>query len=646
MVVTVTAAWGPGRSARAAGVEHPDVGTIAIGRGGAYAADPDGGLALQYNPAGFAWQDGLRATFDASLAWQRVTFAPAGGGAPVSNGAPPFFAPAAVASFGLGRVGPLAALTFALGASGPAAIGKLSYPAGGAQRYALISSDTTIVYWSAAVAAAFNRWLAAGVTLQLVKGTARFTQAVWTGASSGTNPAEDAIAHVDVTSGFIPTAVLGVTARPTARVSLGVSYRPRFTFDASGSLTTDLPTAAGALAARQVGTSTGFTLPMPDVVRAGVLVRPRARWLVEADVVLERWSTLRSLALLPHGISLESDNLGTSKPLPNIVFQKNFDDAVSVRVGGERDLLGGRLTVRAGYLHETSAVPLASTSVDFPNWDRDVVAVGASIAIPRAPLAVDVAYAHHFLPARTVASSGITQVVTPCLTPGCADPAAVVVGNGRYGAALDVLSFSLRFALPARGSLTADAMLPSLVAMRAPSTSLATSLAFAALVSVSMGAAACGRPAARRRRRRDERRGRQRRRVGNVGGAGDVVVTISGTAASHPLNVLLNADADFSMLSVAIVDPQAVLADAGAPPLGSMTLDTAPDNCAARRAATSRSPTSTSLPSRWVSWARSRTRARAPRASGSRRARAWARPTSSRRWKKPPRPSRGVAPLS
>jgi len=373
------------------------------------------------------------------------------GAAAVSNAAPPFLAPAAVVSFGFGAVGPLAGLTFAAGVAGPSAIGKLAYPAAGAQRYALISSDTQIVYGSAAVAAAFNRWLAAGVTFQLVKGTARFTQAVWSGDAAGTNPAEDTLAHVDVTSGFIPTAIVGVTARPTERVAVGASYRRGFTFDASGSLTTDLPAPARAIGAHQIGTDTGFSVPFPDVVRAGVLVRPRPRWLVEADVVYERWSALRSLALLPRGIVIASDNLGTSKPLPDIVFQKNFDDAFSLRLGGERELVPGRLIARAGVLHETSAVPLASTSVDFPNWDRDVVAVGASFAVPRTPVILDLAYAHHFLPSRTVSASAIKQIVTPCLTPGCADPAPTVVGNGAYEASLDVLSASLRLALGARG---------------------------------------------------------------------------------------------------------------------------------------------------------------------------------------------------
>jgi long-subunit fatty acid transport protein len=444
------AAW-PLVSARGAGIEHPDVGTVAAGRAGAYAAAPDGGLALQYNPAGLARQPGLRLTLDASLAWQQLRFTPASGGLAVSNQAPPFLAPAGVVSYGLGAVGPVRALTLALGATGPTAIGKLSYPDKGAQRYALVSSDTTIAYLSFGVAATLARWLDAGATLQLVKGRARFRQNVWSGDAPGTDPGQDTVAKVDVTSSFIPTAVVGVSVHPSARVSVGLSYRPRFSFRANGSLTTDLPMTALATDTRQERSSTDFVLPMPDVVRAGVLVRPRARWLVEADVVLERWSTLGALELLPNGIDIVSVNLNTRQTLPPIVFEKRFEDSWSVRVGGEHEALPGRLVLRAGYLHETSAVPLASTSVDFPNWERDAVSVGASIAIPRTPVTVDVAYAHHFLPTRTVSDSRIVQVVTPCLTtPGCVAPAPTVVGDGRYEAALDVASLSLRLALGAQ----------------------------------------------------------------------------------------------------------------------------------------------------------------------------------------------------
>lgn len=51
----------------AAGIEYPDNGTLAIGRGGAYAANPEDGLAFQYNPAGLAQQRGPRLTLDARM---------------------------------------------------------------------------------------------------------------------------------------------------------------------------------------------------------------------------------------------------------------------------------------------------------------------------------------------------------------------------------------------------------------------------------------------------------------------------------------------------------------------------------------------------------------------------------------------------
>jgi long-subunit fatty acid transport protein len=437
--------------ARAAGLEYPEVGTVAQGRAGADAAEPGDGFALQVNPAGLARQAGLRATLDGRVAWQRLTFTPASGEPAASNDAQPFLSPALVVSYGLGRTGPLEGLTFALGALGPSAIGKLSYPAAGAQRYALVSNDTSLVYWSGAVAAAINRFVAAGLTLQLVRGRARFAQAVWSGEAPGTDRSLDTLAMVDATSGLIPTAVIGITVRPVERVAVGLSYRPGFTFEADGTLTTELPEAARALAAHQLGSRARFVLPLPDIIRVGVLVRPTPRWFVEADAVLERWSSLRTIELRPQDISIVSDNLGTSKPLPDIIYRKDFQDAFSVRLGGEAEVVPGRLRARAGVLHETSAVPLASTGVDFPGWERDTVALGASFTLPRTPVTVDVAYAHHFQPTRTVTNSRVVQVVTPCLTPGCTDPPASAVGNGTYEGSLDVLSLSLRLVLDVGG---------------------------------------------------------------------------------------------------------------------------------------------------------------------------------------------------
>src|SRR4051812_567452 len=154
LAVAVAIGFGAASSrAHAAGIEHPDLGTVALGRAGAYAADPVDGYALQYNPAGFAKQRGLRVTFDSSFNWQGLTFTPVGGAqsplASASNDAGPFWEPGGAISYGLGPVGPLSGLTFALGVVGPSAVGKESFPANGPQRYALISSDFFIAYYSA-----------------------------------------------------------------------------------------------------------------------------------------------------------------------------------------------------------------------------------------------------------------------------------------------------------------------------------------------------------------------------------------------------------------------------------------------------------------------------------------------------------------
>jgi long-subunit fatty acid transport protein len=438
----------PPALARAAGIEHPDIGTVAIGRGGAVAAQPADGIAFQHNPAGFAFQRGLRVTVDGNLAWQGLSFAQAGGAPEVHDGSGPFLVPAAAVSYGLGPVGPLSGLTFALGGTGPNAIGRESYPREGAQRYALVDADYFIAYLSGAVAASWRDVVSLGLTLQLVHGNATFTQAVWSGPSMGTDPAFDALAKVDVTNGLRPTGVLGLTVRPTPRLSLGASYRPRWRFDGSGSLTTELPASAKAIGARQSGTDASFIVDFPDVVRAGALYRFGAseRVLVEADVVWEGWSRLHTIEIHPHGITVVSDNFGIEKPLPNIVFRKDYQDSVSLRAGADVAILPGRLVGRAGYLFETTAIPDNAASVDFGNWQRHMLGVGASIYVGHGTT-VDVAYAHHFLASPVATGSNVVQVVTPCLTPGCTDPAPTVTGNGRYSGSLDVASLALRFAL-------------------------------------------------------------------------------------------------------------------------------------------------------------------------------------------------------
>src|SRR5580698_121166 len=53
--------------AKAGGLEIPDNGTEALGRGGAFTAKADDGTAMEYNVAGLAQQRGTRLLLDANL---------------------------------------------------------------------------------------------------------------------------------------------------------------------------------------------------------------------------------------------------------------------------------------------------------------------------------------------------------------------------------------------------------------------------------------------------------------------------------------------------------------------------------------------------------------------------------------------------
>ncbi|OGQ87107.1 MAG: hypothetical protein A2289_23695 [Deltaproteobacteria bacterium RIFOXYA12_FULL_58_15] len=425
-------------------MEFPDNGARAIGRAGAVAADPEDGLALVYNPAGLGSQMGLRFLLDSKLCMQGLLFKGTGQDS-VTNDGGPFFAPAGVFSYGFGAVGPLQGLTVAIGAVGPSAVGRLSYPEDGAQRYGLISSDFFIAYYSLGVGADINDWLSVGLTGQLLHGTASFSQAVWSGFGRGTDPDFDTVVNIDVTSGFIPTGVFGITVRPIESLALGLSYRPKLRFTAEGDLVSQLPESPEVLAAapKQVGKGAELLLTFPHVIRLGAEWSGIDHLAIEVDLVYEGWSAFEAIEVRPKNVVIES-NVGDPTPLEDIVLQKDFNDAWSVRLGADYNLVSDRLVVRGGYLYESSAIPDKSISVDFANWGRHAVSIGASLTL--FGVIVDVAYAHHFIPTKEIDHSAVMQVTTPPL----ADPQSLpvpeqsVVGNGYYSATLDVISLAVR----------------------------------------------------------------------------------------------------------------------------------------------------------------------------------------------------------
>jgi len=453
--IAAFALWATGAPtpALAAGIEYPDNGTIAIGRGGAWAAHPVDGLAFQYNPAGLAQQRGLRLTLDARLAQQRLRFTSTSlKGDPIENSEGPFLGPSGAVSYGLGAVGPLSELTVALGATGPSSIGKMRFPRDGVQRYALRSTDYFIGFYSLAAAAGVGDWLRLGATFQLAHGSARFAQAVWSDTFTGDNPAMDAHAEFSGENGWQPTGVIGVTVLPHRDWAIGASWRPALRFAAPGKLTTIAPEAVKN-DTTQVGDQAELRLAFADIVRVGAQWRPRPRWEVEIDAVWERWSVLEEIRVHTIDVHIVPTYDKTKKiPIPDIVFPHHFHDTWSARVGGEHELIADRLTLRAGYLYETSAAPSRTVSVDFPNWGRHVASAGASIGLFGAW--IDLAVAHHFVATQTVSDSVVDQKTSPSIIPGLQPPKPMIVGNGTYEASLTLGSIAVRVPFDAlRGAL-------------------------------------------------------------------------------------------------------------------------------------------------------------------------------------------------
>jgi long-chain fatty acid transport protein len=112
-----------------------------------------------------------------------------------------------------------------------------------------------------------------------------------------------------------------------------------------------------------------------------------------------------------------------------------MNDSFSAHLGGEFDAIEKRLTVRAGYLFESSAVPDKTLTVLTPDGTKHLVAVGASLRLGSVRL--DAAYAHVFQGDRTVTNSQSLQLnpIQPSL--------AVPVGNGKYAVSTDILALGI-----------------------------------------------------------------------------------------------------------------------------------------------------------------------------------------------------------
>jgi len=408
----------------------PDLGAGPLGQAGATVARPADLTALYYNPAALAWLEGVQLYADVRAIDHRITFQRLDaqgrnplGWQPVQNSGGLAFAPVVGVSW---HHSP-----FTLAAGGHPATGATGYeypdPATvvgsvtrfAPQRYLSIDSRSRIYVPVLAAAAQLAPWIAVGAGLQLPVGAFSTRQSVYAGPVPGELTDLDATVDLSAQQWFARSGVLGVSAQPLPWLDVGASLQLQTHFRASGTIAAQLPLTARNLGLTVTGDQIKLDLTFPWIARAGVRVTDGAL-SVELAGTFEKWSQLRQIRITPVDVVVHFN--GAIVPLPNLILDKELRDAGSVRIGGEYRLRPW-LTLRAGALYETSAIPEQRQALDWLHWDRFSLNAGVGATLGRTE--VSFALARFVQGDRSVRDSVLHQLTAFQVEP-------TIIGNGDY----------------------------------------------------------------------------------------------------------------------------------------------------------------------------------------------------------------------
>lgn len=441
--------------AQAGGFEIPDIGSRALGRGGANVVGVNDPTALHYNPGSLAKLRGTRLLYNHSLIWHdtRFTRAPlsdawgddAGTTFPTARNAKSLFPLglflALSSDFGLKN------WTFAGGVYGPHSVGKHDYSEYGPQSFMLTDMNVLMVYYSLAAAWKHKDKFGIGVTAQYVDLLqldyslvidSTFTEGLDAVPDGDSTQLTSKLKLKDRTGG---TAIVGMWYRPHRRVELGLAGRvvPVF-LKPKGTMEVDKPT----LVTDDIRVTMPLTLPA--YVRGGARyiheTKGREWFDVELMAQWENWSTIKT-----YDVQVEGRISG--QEVSDLSLAKQWRDTVSVRLGGDVNVIPGHLTLRAGGYFESAATPNAYSHLDFPSFRRG--GLGAGLTAGARGFYGTVGFLHVFQEARQVdeLSGKVFQQrpLRPC-PDRCGGASGVPANAGRFTSRYEILSLGieLRFA--------------------------------------------------------------------------------------------------------------------------------------------------------------------------------------------------------
>ena len=396
--------------AAAGGFDIPDNGAQALGRGAAFVAKADDGTAIYYNPAGLARQRGTRLYGGGNLYLHSFEFQRAGsypddpnntatpwGDQPypsVSNAGGAYVSPFLAASTDFGS---LDRFTIAAGVFSPPDVGNRTFPiavrgAPSASRYDFVQSAGSMLFPTLAAAFRVTPWLDVGLSGHLVVAKFAETQIVYAdpGADSCLNVEYqpcDSRATLDATATSFATT-LGVLARPTPSIGIGLTVRTPVTLNASGTYTATTPRAGSANLTPGDAT---YVTHLPLIVRGGLryvsLDRDYEVYDLELDGTFEAWTGAQG-----DGPQLTVGSLGTYKDIDTLIVH-GYNNTVSFRGGGAYNFeaAGGTLSFRAGAYFDSSATTFAYTRLDIDTLAKIAGTLG--LGYRRGGFGIDLGYA-------------------------------------------------------------------------------------------------------------------------------------------------------------------------------------------------------------------------------------------------------------
>lgn len=465
-------AWVLPAAVLAGGFELPDVGARALGRGASNVVGVRDLTALHYNPGALAKLKGTRFMWHHQLVMHDQSFqrAPIGEGwledtgqtFEKSEGKENFFGLggflAASSDFGLDD------WTFAIAVYGPSAVGNQSYEtygavdqtipgdqrpaAAGGSAFQLVELETILVYYSAAAAWSPSPTFGIGVTLQYVDlQNMEYELVVDGGSSTFLEPTPDEASTqlstrlmLEDRTGFTTRA--GVWWRPIERLELAAAGRVMpIELEPSGGVAVDKP---DVIQKPEDALKASFPLTLPMTASGGArYIHPDGAggelFDIELGVYWENWSVLDA-----YDVSMTGRINGLLVEPVNI--PKAWRDTVSVRLGGDWNVIADTLTLRAGGYWENGAVPENYEALDFQSYQRFGVGGGLTYTLPVADLGLTIAYLHVFQEDREVdeRSAKFPQARPVAQCPdACRGSTGVPANAGKYTASFDMVTLGL-----------------------------------------------------------------------------------------------------------------------------------------------------------------------------------------------------------